>query len=156
MKKIYLNYSKKLFILTLSSILLYFFSCRSEQKADMQKNHAQSQSIISGKVHISKSLEKNIDSLSIMFIIARSPEGGIVAVKKLIPPFAFPVEFSLTNEDLMISGTEIPKYLNLSARLDKDGNANRIEKGDIINQSPLLKVPQRSSEINITLDKLVK
>lgn len=91
--------------------------------------------LLSGTIEIDDSVKSSADPLSVIFVIARNEQDQIVAVKKLLPPFQWPVTYSLNQGDVMIAGTELSGKLKLSARLDKDGNANPSESGDIVGKT---------------------
>ncbi|HKX12251.1 MAG TPA: hypothetical protein VJP40_03790, partial [bacterium] len=82
-------------------------------------------------------------------------QGQIVAVKKLLPPFQWPVEFSLDAADIMIAGTELSGKLKVTARLDKDGNANPAQSGDILGKTEKEWVQRGDRGIQLRLLELV-
>ena len=66
----------------------------------------------------------------VLFVIARSPEGGPpLAVKRIQGP-SFPLEFELGPGDRMVEARPFVGPLLLSARLDADGNATSRHPGD--------------------------
>ncbi|HKY64685.1 MAG TPA: hypothetical protein VJR29_14865 [bacterium] len=91
--------------------------------------------LLSGKIELDEAVKAQADPLAVLFVIARNEQGQIVAVKKLLPPFQWPVDFSLGEADVMIAGTELSGKLKLTARLDKDGNANPAQAGDILGKT---------------------
>src|SRR5438045_423386 len=124
----------KIFFASLFLSLLIFSSSCKKNKEEVHQNPA-SNSFLAGTIELQSDLISQADSLSVIFIIARNEAGQIVAVKKLLPPFQYPVSFSLTSEDIMIAGTETKGNLQISARLDADGNANPAGPGDIIGEA---------------------
>jgi cytochrome c-type biogenesis protein CcmH len=75
---------------------------------------------ITGTVRLEEGLEPIPNA--VLFVIARSSEGGPpLAVRRLVPR-TFPVEFELGPEDAMIPGRPFDGPLRLSARLDADGD----------------------------------
>lgn len=115
---------------------------------------ATASALLSGKVALDDKVKGSADPLAVLFIIARNEQGQIVAVKKLLPPFQWPVEFSLAEEDIMIAGTELSGKLKLTARLDKDGNANPVSSGDILGATSTEWVKPGDREIGLTLTEL--
>ncbi len=91
--------------------------------------------LLSGTIDLAPDLRPSEDPTAVIFVIARSPEGQIRAVKKLLPPFQFPLAFELGSGDLMIPGMEMKGKIHPSARLDRDGNANPPQAGDILGRA---------------------
>lgn len=72
------------------------------------------------------------EARAVLYIIARpaGAQGGPpLAVKRIVAP-AFPVSFSLGPGDVMIQGTAFEGPLNLTARLDRDGDPLTREPGE--------------------------
>ena len=66
-----------------------------------------------------------------LFIIARRGAGGPpLAVKRIVDP-AFPLAFQIGPEDRMIEGMPFTGPLQVTARLDADGNATSRTPGDL-------------------------
>ena len=112
--------------------------------------------LLSGTISLNPSVRADADPLAVMFVIVRTEDGGIGAVKKLLPPFQFPVPFEITSEDLMIPGKELKGTLTPTARLDKDGNANPAQPGDIIGRCNPANAELGASAVKIDLNELVK
>ncbi len=136
-------------------VLGFILALACQQNSGNLEGSSKKTFIISGSIEIQQGLKKKVDPLSVLFVMARAPGGGMVAVKKMMPPFVFPLEFTLDENDLMISGTEIPKNLIVTARLDKDGNANPTQKGDILGKTPQKEIKRGQSEVKILLDQWV-
>ncbi len=139
---------KKYFMISLLSFLI-LSSCTKQPS--QQKQNPTSQPIVSGTIEISKDLQATIDPLAVIFIIARNEMGQIAAVKKLLPPFQYPLDFSLGNKDVMIQGTQLTGKLKLSARIDADGNANPPGPGDIVGETQEVEV--ETEGVKMLLDK---
>ena len=79
---------------------------------------------ISGTITIASKLKAKLDPNAALFIIARAaggPGGPPLAVKKIDKP-TFPLNYSLSQENVMMQGTPFSGKINISVRLDKDGN----------------------------------
>jgi cytochrome c-type biogenesis protein CcmH len=77
----------------------------------------------------------------VLFVIARSPEGGPpLAVKRIQGP-SFPLEFELGPGDRMVEARPFAGPLVLYARLDADGNATSRDPGDRQGAAPGLVNP---------------
>ncbi len=66
----------------------------------------------------------------VLFIFARSPQGGPPLAAKRVESPTFPLEFSLGPEDRMIEARPFAGPLLVSARLDSDGNATTRDPAD--------------------------
>jgi hypothetical protein len=85
---------------------------------------------VSGTVALSPELEGRTPANAVLFIIARHGAGPPLAVKRVEHPH-FPYEFSLGPEDRMIQARPFAGPIELSARLDSDGNATTRSPGDV-------------------------
>jgi cytochrome c-type biogenesis protein CcmH len=88
---------------------------------------------ISGKITIDAKLKDKIDPQAVLFIIARQAGGAAgppLAVKKIDSP-KFPLDYSLGQDNVMMQGTPFAGKLNITVRLDKDGNPATRGAGDL-------------------------
>ena len=94
---------------------------------------ASSGQTISGTITVDPKLKSNVDPNAALFIIAR-PAGGQggppLAVKKIDKP-TFPLNYSLSQENVMMQGTPFTGKINVIVRLDKDGNPTSRGAGDM-------------------------
>lgn len=111
--------------------------------------------LVSGTLEISAEAEKARDPLSILFIMLRNSKGEIVAVKKILPPFQFPLNFKIEESDKMIAGVDAESEFKVSARVDKDGDANPTQKGDILGESKPELIKKNAGQVRIVLDQIV-
>jgi len=85
----------------------------------------------------------------IIFIIARSLKGSPpLAVKRLVAK-TFPLSFILSAKDLMQPGTPFKGEVKLLARIDQDGRAGPVQKGDFEGN---LKKPIQVGTQNVILE----
>ena len=87
---------------------------------------------ISGTVRLAPGRTAEAGERPTLFIVARSPEAGSgapLAVKRVVRP-SFPVSFTLGPGDVMIPGTAFDGPVDLSARLDRDGDPLTREPGE--------------------------
>ena len=70
----------------------------------------------------------------VLFIIARpaGSRGGPPAAVKRIDGARFPLAYSLSKQDAMIAGRELSGEVDVTARLDADGNASTREAADLV------------------------
>lgn len=141
-----------LFVLPLTSL-----ACKGTQQSSQEINPQKKETLLaSGTIRVAPELRDRVDPLAVLFIIALNPQGQISAVQKLLPPFQFPLAFTLTEKDQMIAGMPMPEEIRLKIRLDKDGNANPDQAGDLLGftDPPLVKVGSKG--LGITLNKIIK
>ncbi len=88
---------------------------------------------IRGRVEIAPELVKHAGSGSVLFLIARSAAAGggpPLAVRRFVSP-RFPLEFEIGQENVMIPSMRFEGAIQLTARLDSDGNAMTRLPGDL-------------------------
>lgn len=88
--------------------------------------------IIAGRITLDPKLADRVHPTDVLFIIVRRPQGPPrpIAVKRVDNPH-FPVSFEITNEDVMLSGSELRGMVEVIARVDRDGQAGPPEAGDL-------------------------
>jgi len=100
---------------------------------------------VSGVVSVSPELVGSLPEDAVLFIIARVGEGGPpLAVRRVASP-SFPQKFSIGPEDRMIQTRPFSGPMQLSARLDQDGNATSRTPGDLQGGSPGAHAPGASA-----------
>jgi cytochrome c-type biogenesis protein CcmH len=113
---------------------------------------------ISGKITLDPKLQANVDSNAALFIIAR-PAGGAagppLAVRKIEKP-VFPLSYSIGQENVMMQGTLFAGKINISVRLDKDGNAMTREAGNVLGDYRQNPVDVGSQSVDIVLDQVAR
>ncbi|HWO42981.1 MAG TPA: cytochrome c-type biogenesis protein CcmH [Candidatus Eisenbacteria bacterium] len=112
---------------------------------------------ITGRVTLASKVQAPAGARTALFIIARSAagHGPPVAVKKIDRP-TFPIVYSLGPEHVMIRGRSFSGKLNISARLDRDGDPMTRETGDLVGEYRNNPVEAGSKEVDIVLDQLAK
>jgi tetratricopeptide (TPR) repeat protein len=108
---------------------------------------------VSGKITLGPKV-KLTNSKAILFIIARpaGPGGGPpLAVKKIDQP-VFPLSYVIGAENVMMQGTPFSGKINVTARLDNDGNPTTRTPGDLLGnyQEP---VDVGAKNIDIVIDQ---
>ena len=91
-----------------------------------------SKQTVSGKITLGPKV-KGMNSKATLFIIARpagSGGGPPLAVKKIDQP-VFPLSYVIGAENVMMQGTPFTGKINLSVRLDQDGNPTTRTAGDL-------------------------
>ena len=109
---------------------------------------------LTGVVKLAPDLERRQPPGAILFIIARSGgQGGgpPLAVKRIASPH-FPLEFSIGPGDRMIQAMPFVGPIQLSARLDADGNAMTRAPGDLQGQAQGSYEPG-ATDIEISIDQ---
>ncbi len=139
-------------------ILLSMFlaACSAQPQPAPDHPNAAQPPLLSGTLELDDAVKSQADPLAVIFVIARNSQGQIVAVKKLFPPFQYPVAFYLGQEVTMFQGTELSGKLQVTARLDKDGNANPAQTGDILGKGDPSGFSPGSRDVKIRLNEVVK
>lgn len=106
--------------------------------------------IVTGRVSLSEDLVEQA-SEGVLFIIARK-EGmrPPLAVKRIVNP-RFPLTFSLGPGDRMVKTTPFTGPLDLSVRLDGDGNVMTREAGDL-HSTISVQVDPGTQDVELLLD----
>ena len=112
---------------------------------------------ITGQITIDPKLKAAIAPQAALYIIARPAVGGgpPLAVKKIDRP-TFPLSYSLGAENMMTQGMPFTGKLNITVRLDKDGNPGTRGAGDLNGDFKKNPVEVGSKNVDIVLDQLAK
>ena len=105
--------------------------------------------VIKGTIDVKGDLKAKVEAADTIYVIARKGQGGPpLAVKKLgVTPF--PIAFELTERDVMMGGP-FEGDVDLSVRIDKDGDAMTKNPGDLIgNAAPGTKVVDTAATVLI-------
>jgi Tetratricopeptide repeat len=112
---------------------------------------------ISGKITIDPKLKANLDPNVTLFIIAR-PAGGAggppLAVKK-IDRVTFPIDYTLGQENVMMQGTTLTGKINITVRVDKDGNPTTRGAGDLTGDYKKNPVEVGTKNVDIVIDQVM-
>lgn len=94
--------------------------------------------IIKGRVEISEALRARVKGGTTLFISVRRFEGegkrGMIMAAKKLPvggASLFPLDFTISQRDVMMGGTKLSGPVTLAARIDQDGDAISKQPGDI-------------------------
>jgi cytochrome c-type biogenesis protein CcmH len=113
---------------------------------------------ISGTITVDAKLKSNLDPNAALFIIARpagGPGGPPLAVKKIDKP-AFPLRYSLGQENVMMQGTPFSGKVNIAVRLDKDGNPTTRGAGDLIGEYKKNPAEVGAKNADVILDQVMQ
>lgn len=124
--------------------------------AEAVPEEAKAEESITGTIVLAKARKKDVKKGDIMFLIARRAGGAagpasMLAVQKLVVD-EFPMPFAVSSRDAMIPGMKFDGEVNLSIRLDKDGDPMTRRKGDVFGEAVGVKVG--SKDVALPLDKL--
>ena len=112
---------------------------------------------IEGTISVDPKLKAKLDSGDALFIIVRSSnsaQGPPLAVKKIDRP-VFPLSYSLGPENMMMSGRPFGGKVNVSVRLDRDGNALTREPGSLMGTYEKNPVEIGTQGVDIILDQVL-
>jgi cytochrome c-type biogenesis protein CcmH len=119
---------------------------------------ATSSAQISGQISIDPKLKANLDPNAALFIIARPAGvagGPPLAVKKIDKP-AFPLSYSLSQENVMMQGAAFTGKISITLRLDKDGNPATREAGDMTGEYKKNPVEVGAKNVDIVIDQVTQ
>jgi cytochrome c-type biogenesis protein CcmH len=110
---------------------------------------------VSGTITLAPDFEARVPAGAILFLIARTGAGGgpPLAVKRVESP-RFPMDFSLGPDDRMIKTMPFEGPLQLSVRLDADGNAMTRAPGDLQGETTQSHQPGESG-VSIVIDQVL-
>ena len=114
-------------------------------------------SVIAGTLAVPATNKDKVKAGDTIFLVVRRAEdsgapGPILAVKRLDAK-SFPQPFVVDGRDAMMAGTALSGKVQVTARIDKDGNATTKNPGDLVGTSPVLTPPAKQVVIN--LDKVL-
>jgi hypothetical protein len=113
---------------------------------------AESGAPIRGTLRLASELEGAQPSGAVLFLIARTAEAGPpLAVKRIEAP-RFPLDFEIGPADRMLASVPFAGAMQLSARLDADGNATSRTPGDLMGIAGQAVSPGASG-VEIVLDQ---
>ena len=99
---------------------------------------------ITGKIELAASLAKKKPEGTLFLVARRVPDnpserGTLVAVKKM-PATSFPLAFDLSGADMPFQTGPFDGELQLTARIDQDGDPMTHQKGDVLGMLPKVRV----------------
>jgi len=112
---------------------------------------------IEGTISVDPKLKAKLDSRDALYIIVRSAGsagGPPLAVKKVERP-VFPLSYSLGPENMMIPGRPFSGKVDVSVRLDKDGNAMTRDPGSLKGDYKKNPVEIGSQRVDIIIDQVL-
>jgi cytochrome c-type biogenesis protein CcmH len=113
---------------------------------------------ISGRISLDPKLKANLDPNAALFIIARpagAAGGPPLAVKKIDKP-VFPLSYSLGQENVMMQGAAFTGKINLTVRLDKDGNPTTRGAGDLTGDYKKNPVEVGTKNVDVVIDLVAR
>jgi hypothetical protein len=103
---------------------------------DAESSAAESGAPIRGTLRVAAEHEGRLPSGAVLFLIARRGSAGPpLAVKRIDAP-RFPLDFEIGPDDRMIASIPFSGPVQLTARLDSDGNATSRTPGDLQGSAP--------------------
>jgi len=111
----------------------------------------QSAAPVTGTVDLAPEFAGRTPANAVLFIIARHGPGPPLAVKRVEQP-KFPVTFSIGPDDRMIKSMPFLGPIELTARIDGDGNATSRSPGDVMGTARGGPVEPGATGVAILLD----
>jgi hypothetical protein len=90
---------------------------------------------IEGTIELAPELVARVPASAVLFLMARLPGGGPPVAAQRIDTLQFPIAFSLGAEDRMMAEVPFAGPMQISARIDADGNATTRGVGDLLGAS---------------------
>ena len=112
---------------------------------------------ISGRITVDSRLNGNVDPQAVLFIIARSAAhtgGPPLAVKKIEKP-SFPLNYSLSQENVMMQSRPFSGKINITVRLDIDGNPTTRGPGDLTGEYKENPAEAGAQNVDISIDQVM-
>lgn len=112
---------------------------------------------ISGKIILAEKVKQHLNSKATLFIIARPAGAGggpPLAVKKIERP-VFPLSYSIGAENVMMQGTAFAGKINLTVRLDNDGDPGTRTPGDLLGDYKNNPVEAGARNVDIVIDQVM-
>jgi hypothetical protein len=106
---------------------------------------------ITGTVELAPEFAGRTPANAVLFIIARHGAGPPLAVKRVANP-NFPFEYSIGPDDRMIQSMPFTGPIELTARIDGDGNATSRSPGDVMGTARTGPVEPGATGVAILLD----
>ena len=111
--------------------------------------------VIRGSIELAPAIAEKVAPGSSIFVVARPANGRMpLAVAKLPMPESFPVAFELTEDNVMLRGVKLEGDVEISARIDADGEAMSKTAGDITGAASAATVPVDG--VKVVLDTIVQ
>ena len=107
---------------------------------------------ISGVITIDDSLVSLRNKKSILYVIAKSKNRRAPVAVVRIPSPSFPFKFELSERNVMMKGVNFDGKFRIIARLDLDGIAGLVAKGDMEGMSKN-EIMVGSSDVTININK---
>jgi hypothetical protein len=90
---------------------------------------------IEGTIELAPDLVGSVPPGAVLFLMARSVEGGAsLAVQRIADP-QFPLHFSIGPGEHAVQGAPFAGPIRIAARIDADGNATSLSTGDLLGES---------------------
>jgi cytochrome c-type biogenesis protein CcmH len=107
---------------------------------------------VRGRVVLDPSLAGRVPPHATLFVIARRGDAGPPLAVKRVPDPTFPYDFEIGPDDRMIRQMPFAVPIQLSARLDADGNATTRSPGDLQGSARSVANPG-DSNVEIVIDQ---
>ena len=106
---------------------------------------------ITGTIELAPEFAGRTPASAVLFVIARHGAGPPLAVKRIAEP-RFPLAFSIGPDDRMIKSMPFVGPIELTARIDGDGNATSRSPGDVMGTARTGPVEPGATGVAILLD----
>lgn len=138
-----------IFVFAFSALILVS-ACKKEAKPKEEGLR------ISGTIEIDPALLKQAQDSDVIFLMARPGEGGPPAAVMKFTGRNYPYPFTLTQANLMMPESEVDGPLNLTVRVDKDGDPMTKMRGDLIGGYDKNPAPIDAQNVAVKINQVLK
>jgi cytochrome c-type biogenesis protein CcmH len=127
-------------------------------KAPATKSATSSTTQISGRITVAPELKAKVNPAAVIFIIARpagAASGPPLAVKRITQP-RFPLDYVLSQDNVMMQGTPFTGSIAIAVRLDNDGDPVSRGAGDLTGDYKKNPVNVGTKDVDVVLDQLTR
>jgi cytochrome c-type biogenesis protein CcmH len=116
------------------------------------------QKVVEGTIQVAPALAAEVKQGDVIFLVARRVDPGTGEVVRMpvavdrVEVGALPVPFRLSNQNVMMAGTEFTGKVQITARVDRDGEAMSRKPGDL---EGTLEATIPASGLELVLDKKI-
>jgi cytochrome c-type biogenesis protein CcmH len=127
-------------------------------KAPATKSATSSTTQISGRITVAPELKAKVNPAAVLFVIARpagAASGPPLAVKRITQP-RFPLDYVLSQDNVMMQGTPFTGSIAIAVRLDNDGDPVSRGAGDLTGDYKKNPVNVGTKDVDVVLDQLTR
>lgn len=136
-------------------LIVFVAACSKPEKAEpkTEPKPALTPGVLRGTIDIKPELAAQVAPGDSLFIAARKGQGGPPLAVARLTLGPFPIAFELTKDNVMVAGAgELDGVVELTVRIDKDGDAMTRNPGDLFAKVPGVQVGDTA--IKVVIDQV--